>query len=75
MHELKIHIEDHKERTKNDQEERLILTYLNAAWQRAKKMPNLTKILSKENIEKKMTPEEMLQEVKKINQALGGSTY
>lgn len=73
MCELKIYIEDYKERTKNDQEERLILAYLNAAWQRSKKMPSINKILGKKEPEKKkMTDQEMFERVKMLHKLFGG---
>lgn len=73
MYELNFYIEEYKERTQGEQEERLILTYLNAAWQRCKRMPNLNKILGKkEPIKKKMSDEEMFEKVKMLHKALGG---
>lgn len=73
MYELNLYIEDYKDRTKNEQEERLILTYLNAAWQRCKRMPNLNKLLGmKEPEKKKMTDIEMFEKIKMLNKALGG---
>ncbi|MED4206596.1 hypothetical protein [Neobacillus mesonae] len=74
-HELALAVEVFNEKQKAENEERLILVYAGAAWQRAKKMPSLKEILRKEPAKKKMTNEEMLNEVKKLNAALGGITY
>lgn len=70
--ELELTIKAYNENKKEKQEERLILTWLGAAWQRSKKMPDIKKILNKTPTQKKMTDEEMLEQVKKINIALGG---
>ena len=74
MYELNFYIEEYKERAQHEQEERLILTYLNAAWQRSKRMPSLNKLLGKkEPVKKKMTDEEMFEKVKMLHKALGGN--
>jgi hypothetical protein len=74
MYELNFYIEDYQERIKNEQEERLMLTYLNAAWVRCKRMPSLNKLLGKtEPAKKKMTDEEMFKKVKMLHKALGGN--
>lgn len=73
-HELNLYIQDFNEKQIEKSEEKLILTYLGAAWQRAKKMPNLKQILGKELPKKKMTPKEMLAQVRKLNAQLGGET-
>lgn len=50
-----------------------MLTYLNAAWVRCKRMPSLNKVLGKkEPIKKQMTDEEMFEKVKALNKAFGG---
>lgn len=73
MYELNFYIEEYKERTQGEQEERLILAYLNAAWQRSKRMPSLNKLLGKkEPVKKVMSDEEMFEKVKMLHKALGG---
>lgn len=69
-YELNVCIQVYNEQTKQEQEEKITLTYLGAYWQRVKKMPTLKKILGQEK--KQMTAKEMLEKVKQLNAALGG---
>lgn len=55
------------------QKEKLALTYLSAAWQRAKKLPNIDKILGKQENKREMSDEEMLRKVMALNKAFGGN--
>lgn len=71
-YQLSLYVQDYNEWTKQEQEDKLVLTYLGAYWQRVKRLPNLKKILNQSVPPKKMTPEEMLAQVKKLNAALGG---
>lgn len=74
MCELNLYIDEYKDRIKSEQEERLILTYLNAAWVRCKRMPSLNKVLGKnEPVKKKMSDEEMFEKIKMLHKALGGN--
>lgn len=70
--ELVLKIDAFVDKQKREQEERLILTYAGAAWQRSKKMPRLNQLLGKEEPDKKMTAEEMYKVVKQLNAAFGG---
>lgn len=74
-YQLSLFVKDYNEQRKTESEEKLILTYLGAYWTRVKRMPNLKKLLGHEQVKKKMTPEEILAEVKALNASLGGSTY
>ena len=74
-YQLSLCVKDYNEQKKAVSEEKLILTYLGAYWTRVKRMPNLKKLLGVEPTKKKMTPEEILAEVKALNASLGGSTY
>lgn len=75
-YELSLFIENYNEKQKYEIEEKISLVYLGAAWQRAEKMPSLDSVLKKtQPTKKKMTDEEMLNEVLKINAAFGGTTY
>ncbi|ALC92059.1 hypothetical protein AM500_21370 [Bacillus sp. FJAT-18017] len=65
---------------KHEIENQLTVAYFNARWQRVGKLSikDLTEVLKKLNGEdkpKRMTPEEMLNEVKKLNAAFGGTVY
>ena len=71
-HELNLHIQAYAERMKAESEERLILAYLTAYWQRVKRMPSLKSILQKTEQKKTQTPEQMLAQIKAINAAMGG---
>lgn len=71
--ELSMYSKSFIQKNKMRSDEELILAYLNAAWQRAKRMPDLKKMLHSEDRPKqKQTPESMLDEIKKLNAALGG---
>jgi hypothetical protein len=73
--EYRLHIKVYNEKLKQDRKDRLALTYLGAAWQRAKKLPDYKRLLGMELPKKKMTNEEMLLKVKQLNAAFGGDTY
>jgi hypothetical protein len=83
-HELNLMILAYKESKKQDFEQQLTAAYLNAMWQRKDKLSSddLKEVINKLNDEQpetkhkpKMTPEQMLNEVKKLNAAFGGDTY
>lgn len=75
-YELNLYIRDFNEKQKLQNEEKITLTWLGAYWAfRAKKMPSLKQLLGREQPKKKMTNDEMLNEVKKLNAAFGGDTY
>lgn len=74
-HELNLHIIDYQEKRKSDNDDQITLAYLGALWQRVKKMPNFKTILNQEVKPKKQTPEAMLDEVKRLNAAMGGTIY
>lgn len=74
-HELNLFIHSYNNKMQADSDERLILAYSTAFWQRVKKMPDLKKLLQKDKKKlKPQTPEQMLEEVKKLNAAFGGGT-
>lgn len=73
--ELSIMIDAYNQKRKNDQEEKIVIAYLGAYWQRVKKMPSLKEILGKEEKKKKQTADEMLAEIKRLNAAMGGTFY
>lgn len=63
-------------KTKQDHEDRLVMTYLGAYWQRVKKMPSLKEVLNDTPREsKKQSAENMLEVVKRLNLAMGGTVY
>lgn len=73
--ELSRLIKAYNQRSKAEQEERVTLVYLGAYWQRVKKMPKLSEVLTGKEEKKKQrqSPESMLEHIKKLNAALGGS--
>jgi hypothetical protein len=73
--EFSLVVNAYIEKEKQKEKDRLAQTYLGAAWQRAKKLPNFKKLLGMEQPQKKMTNEEMLLKVKQLNAAFGGDTY
>ena len=62
-------------------QENLVVAYYTALWQRVEKLSNenlkevLDKVNGQQDSKKKQTPDEMFEEVKKLNAALGGTTY
>lgn len=76
-YELFLHIEAHKQKTEQETEEKITLAYINALWTAQfavgkKKPPKLEEIIKKKAKPKKMTPKEMLLEVKRLNAMFGG---
>lgn len=76
-YELILHVRSFNERKKVDDEEKIILTYLGAYWQRVKRMPSLTSVLHRSSgeVPKRMTSEEILETVKQLNLSMGGTVY
>jgi hypothetical protein len=68
--EFMLKADAYSKKTKEDQEERLILTWLGAAWQRSKTMPDIKKLIGNGKEQKKqrpeMTDEEMFNAMKKM---------
>ena len=71
--EFSLKLNSFNKQKKEEQEEKLTLTYLGALWQRVKKMPDLKDIIKQE--QKEMTSEQILAQIKSINTALGGTVY
>lgn len=72
--ELKLYARVFNEKQKYEQEEKLTLVWLGEYWHRVKKLPTLNEALGKkEEPKKKMTDDEMLEMVKKLNAQFGGS--
>jgi hypothetical protein len=74
-HELNLHIHDFNEKQKRENDDKLTLVWLSEYWHRIKKLPPLKEVLNSKQPSKQMTNEEMLNEVKKLNVAFGGTTY
>jgi hypothetical protein len=72
--ELNLCIQAFNEDQRIQNEEKLTLAYLGAYWFRVDKLPSLNRILGKETVKKKMTDEEMFQQVMKLNAMFGGTT-
>lgn len=73
-YELIIHIEEYNRKAEFDNEERITLAYLGANLQRAKRMPELKKLIGKKEKPKATTDESMLAEIKKMHAAMDGTT-
>jgi len=75
--ELNIYIKSYIKNKKESQEERLTLVYLGAVWEsdRTKRLPDLKKLLEHEEKKEEMSAEEILDEIKKMNSAMGGTVY
>lgn len=76
-YELTLHVSNYNEIMKYNQEEKLVAVWLGAYWNRIdpKKFPKLKEVLGHKEKPKQQTPEEMLELIKKINAANGGTTY
>lgn len=72
-YEFSLSVIAYGKKMKQKQEDQLVLTYLGAYWQRVdpKHFPKLKDILGDL---KEPTPEEMLEEFKRMNDAMGGTT-
>lgn len=68
-------VRGHNKREEQNQENGLVLTYLNAYWTRVKTMPKLDEVIGKKQPQKQQDPNEMLAEIKRLNLALGGTVY
>lgn len=75
-YELGLHITEYNEKAKQEQEEKMTLTWLGVYWNRvdAKHFPNLKDVLGQTEQPKEKTPEDMLSKIKMLNEAFGGST-
>jgi lipopolysaccharide biosynthesis protein len=73
--ELNIVITARADRMKQEQEDRIVAAYLSAYWQRVKKLPSLKSILEENKPKKPQTVEDMLEEIKRLNAAMGGTVY
>lgn len=75
-YELNLHAKIYMKVRKEEEEQKIVLTYLGASWQRAKKMPSLKSILNKtEPKKKKMSENDIFEEIKRLNEAFGGDVY
>ncbi|WP_096224901.1 hypothetical protein [Geobacillus sp. FJAT-46040] len=80
-YELSLVAESYIENLQREYEEKVALAYMNALWTAQfmfgkRKPPSLEEILKKGKKEqKKMTPEQIFEEVKRMNAALGGTVY
>lgn len=72
-YEFNLKVEAYQEHKIEKEEMALTVAYLNAGWQRAKKMPKLDKYLRKESKkQKRQTPQEMFDQIMRMNAALEG---
>jgi hypothetical protein len=74
-YELNVAINVSSKKQKQEYEKEIALVWLGAKLQRAKSIPDLKKLIGNEQQKKKMTSEEMLNKVKQLNAAFGGTTY
>lgn len=63
------------QRAERDQENQIVAAYLTAYWHRVKKMPRLDEVIGKKSQPKKQDAAAMLEEIKRMNVALGGTVY
>lgn len=75
-YELNLQILGFNEKRKRKDEDKLAMVWLAEYWHRAKRLPSLKEVLGQKTQPKKqMTNDEILNEVKKLNAAFGGTTY
>lgn len=73
--ELSIQVNAFNKRQKDEHDQKVIMAYLGAYWQRVKKMPRIKEVLKGPEEKKKQTAKDMLEEIKRLNEALGGTVY
>lgn len=72
-HELNLHVQAYNERMECEYKERLTMSYYTAGWSRAKRMPDLNKLLGNNNhSDVKQTDEQLLKTIRQLNAAMGG---
>lgn len=70
----RIEADEYQAKLNNDYELSIIQAWLTANWSRAKRMPNLEKVLGKNKPkQKEMTDEQMLNQIKALNAMFGGA--
>jgi hypothetical protein len=72
-YELRLYSEIFVENKQLEQEEKLTLAWMGEYFHRIDKLPPLKEVLNKQEKTKQMTDEEMLETVKQLNAALGGT--
>lgn len=73
--ELMLIVEEYNHRQQSERNNLITNAYLSAIWQRAKKMPRLSEVLSKSTPKKPtqpQTPEQMLQIAKMLHYSMTG---
>lgn len=76
--ELRVILRNHQKKLELDNKNRTNLAiaqaWMTANWYRAKRMPDLDKVLTKDKTEQKqMTDEQMLNQIKALNAMFGGA--
>lgn len=72
-HELNLHVQAYNERMEYEHKERLTMAYLTAGWSRAKRMPDLNKLLGfSHQANDHQTDEQLLKTIRQLNAAMGG---
>jgi lipase chaperone LimK len=71
-YELMLAVEEYQDRMRIEHEARIVQAYMTAAWQRAKRMPSLKKVLRDVQPKqmKQQSPEEMLAVIIQIHKAM-----
>lgn len=72
-YELMLAVEEYQDRMRIEHEARIVQAYMTAAWQRAKRMPSLKKVLRDAQPKqpmKQQSPEEMLAVIIQMHKAL-----
>jgi hypothetical protein len=74
--EINIYVKIFNKKIKQEHEDRITMAYLGAYWQRVKKMPSLKEVLGESNAgSKDQDASAMLEVVKRLNMAMGGTVY
>lgn len=74
-YEFGVTLSAYHKRVKQEREERISLAYMTAKLGRVKEMPTLKELLEQNEEKKEQTAETMFEEIKRLNEAFGGSTY
>lgn len=71
--EFNAYLDGFVEREQEAHQNKMIQSYLTAYWNRVKKMPSLKEVLDEPKTKQEKTPEQMLETIKRLNEAFGGT--
>lgn len=73
-YEYSLTVSAYNKRMKQEREDKITAAYMTAYWQRVKTMPSLDEVLGRNQEAKQQTAVDMLEEIKRLNAAFGGTS-